>query len=180
MVCSPRHTTWLDPLHFWCTMIKMILLLCGIGNIERGDDGFGPYVVQHLGTLKKMKTLDCGMHIENYLNTIIRMAPDLVLLLDTVENIPTQTVLLRNEEILKSQPLSMTTHVLPFSSMYEYIKDQCGAEVWLFGLMPRSFELLSDPVRLLAHKVIQWVEFIDNQLEVDIIKVYETLSSTFR
>ncbi|MBN2620459.1 hydrogenase maturation protease [candidate division WOR-3 bacterium] len=158
----------------------MTVLLCGMGNIERGDDGFGPYVVQHLGTLKKMKTLDCGMHIENYLNTIIRMAPDLVLLLDTVENIPTQTVLLRNEEILKSQPLSLTTHVLPFSSMYEYIKDQCGAEVWLLGAAPQSYEHFSDPVRLLAQKVIRWSEFLDSEKEIDIINVYETLSSTLR
>jgi hydrogenase maturation protease len=158
----------------------MTILLCGLGNTERGDDGFGPYIIKNLGDLKKIKTMDCGMHIENYLNKIISMAPDLIILFDTVEHGPADVVLLRNEEIVANQALSITTHNLPFNSIYDYLKKQSSADIWLVGVMPRSYLNLSDSVRSFAHKVIEWLKILDNESKISILNLYETLSSTLR
>ena len=158
----------------------MNLLLCGMGNIERGDDGFGPYIIHNLRSLKQIKTIDCGMHIENYLNKIVSEDPDLIVLLDTIEQCPPKGVLLRNEEIMHNQALSVTTHALPFSAMYDYLKAQGRSQIWLFGVKPLSYEAFSDSVKILAHEVIQAAKFLDIQDKINIINVYETLSSTLR
>ena len=151
-----------------------------MGNTKRGDDGFGPYIVSRLVSLKHIKTIDCGMYIENYLNAIVMLAPDLIIMLDTIEQGTSDAVLLKNEEIVHDQALSISTHNLPFSAVYEYLKHECRTDIWLFGVTARSYEAFSDHVRTIAHKVVCAMEFLDSQSKINIINVYETLSSTLR
>jgi hydrogenase maturation protease len=151
-----------------------------MGNSERGDDGFGSYIASSLVSLKTIKTIDCGRYIENYLNTIVNMAPDLIILFDTVKHGASDTLLLKNEEIVRDHALSISTHNLPFSAVYEYLKHECRADIWLFGVTARSYETFSNYVKTIAQKVICAMEFLDSQSKINIINVYETLSSTLR
>lgn len=151
-----------------------------MGNLERGDDGFGPYIVKQLSSLKKIKTLDCGLYIENYLTKIIGFRPDLIILLDAIQYESGETVLLRNEEIVQNQALSVSTHNLPISAIYEFLKAQSPADVWFLGIYPQSHQQLSEKTQAFADHLIEFFLLLDKQEKINIIKIYENLSSTLR
>jgi len=66
--------------------LKGIVTIVGIGNIMRGDDGFGPKLIE---SLKKQKTkaslFDCGTVPENYIFPILTTSCDTVILVDAAD-----------------------------------------------------------------------------------------------
>ncbi|MDP3730588.1 MAG: hydrogenase 3 maturation endopeptidase HyCI [Candidatus Omnitrophota bacterium] len=74
--------------------LKGVVTIIGIGNIMRGDDGFGPKLIE---SLKKKNTkanlFDCGTVPENYIFPILNTSCDTVILVDAAD--------------LKSEPGSM-------------------------------------------------------------------------
>jgi hydrogenase maturation protease len=66
--------------------LKGIVTIIGIGNIMRGDDGFGPKFIE---SLKKKKTkanlFDCGTVPENYIFPILTTSCDTVVLVDIAD-----------------------------------------------------------------------------------------------
>jgi hydrogenase maturation protease len=158
----------------------MRVVLCGMGNTERGDDGFGPYIIQHCKTTATVIPVDCGMHPENYLNKIISLYPDVIVFLDTVIKQDSETVFLRDEEILEQSTLSVSTHNIPMSALYGYLKENCSASIWFVGIRPRSYEHMTEEVTANAHRIINYFDLLDNQKKINIIGIYENLSSTLR
>lgn len=162
------------------TMVYMRILLCGMGNTERGDDGFGPYIIQHLCTTNTVKTVDCGMHPENYLNKMISECPDVIVFLDTVSKQGCETVFLKDEEILEQSTLSVSTHNIPMSALYGYLKENCPARICFIGVRPLSYERMTKDVITVAHRIIKYFDSLDNKKNINIIGIYENLSSTLR
>jgi hydrogenase 3 maturation protease len=66
--------------------LKGVVTIIGIGNIIRGDDGFGPKLIE---SLKKKKTkanlFDCGTVPENYIFPILATSCDTVILVDVAD-----------------------------------------------------------------------------------------------
>jgi hydrogenase 3 maturation protease len=66
--------------------LKGIVTIIGIGNIMRGDDGFGPKLIE---SLKKRDTkanlFDCGTVPENYIFPILTTSCDTVILVDAAD-----------------------------------------------------------------------------------------------
>ncbi len=66
--------------------LKGIVTIIGIGNIMRGDDGFGPKVIE---SLKKKTTkaslFDCGTVPENYIFPILTTSCDTIILVDAAD-----------------------------------------------------------------------------------------------
>ena len=66
--------------------LKGIVTIIGIGNIMRGDDGFGPKLIE---SLKKKNTkanlFDCGTVPENYIFPILTTRCDTVILVDVAD-----------------------------------------------------------------------------------------------
>ena len=66
--------------------LKGIVTIIGIGNIMRGDDGFGPKLIE---SLKKKNTkanlFDCGTVPENYIFPILTTSCDTVILVDAAD-----------------------------------------------------------------------------------------------
>jgi len=156
------------------------MLLCGMGNKDRGDDGFGSYIVENIQESDCLRKIDCTLFPENYLNKMVSESPDLIIFLDAVKRQGSQTILLRNEEILKNNPISVSTHNLPFSAIYQFLKANTQAEIWFLGVKPGSFEKMSAATKTLAHKIINALNFLDKQEKLNILKVHETLSTTLR
>ncbi len=161
-------------------MIKMKILLCGMGNRLRGDDGFGPYIVENIQETNNIKKIDCGIYPENYLNKIIVFNSDLIIFFDTIKNEGIERILLKNEEIIENTPISVSTHNLPFSSIYDYIKDNSKAHLWFVGVKPHSYERMSDETKALANDIITIFDLLDKHKNLNIIKLYEILSTTLR
>lgn len=156
------------------------MLLCGMGNRDRGDDGFGSYIVNHIQESDRLRKIDCNIYLENYLNKIVNENPDLIIFFDTVKREGSQAILLKNEEILENNPISISTHNLPFSSIYEYLKANTRAKIWFLGIPPISFEKMSSTTEKVAQKIIRTLNFLDNQEKLNIIKIYENLSTTLK
>lgn len=171
---------YIDTMYFLNIIIAMRILLCGMGNRNRGDDGFGSYVVENIHESDTFKKINCSLYPENYLNKIVSFNPDLIIFLDTIKQNGLEVVLLRNEEITESSPISVSTHNLPFSSIYQYLKENSNAHIWFLGMKPHSYEQLSDETMARANRIIDVLNSLDKQKNLDIIKLYENLSTTLR
>lgn len=151
-----------------------------MGNRSRGDDGFGPYVIEQIKETDSIKKVDCNLYPENYLNKIISYNPDLVIFFDAIQRHGEESVLLRDDEVLKNNTISVSTHSLPFSSIYYYLKENSHANIWLFGVRPISYTHLTEEVISSAKRVIDVFNSLDSEHQINIIKLYETLSLTLR
>ena len=158
----------------------MRIVVCGIGNLERGDDAFGPFIIQRLHEGEVLRKVDCGLYPENYLNTIVSLSPDLVLFLDTIGQDEKSSVLLRNEEIVGRVPLSVSSHSLSLTAMYEFLKESGVKEVLFIGVPVQSYSQISAGVRAVADRLISALNNVDNVAEFDIMKMYDVLSEQLR
>ena len=156
------------------------ILLCGIGNKDRGDDGFGPYIVENIQESDCLRKIDCTLFPENYLNKMVNENPDLIIFLDAVKRQGSQTVLLKDGEILKNNPISVSTHNLPFSAIYQFLKANTQAEIWFLGVKPSSFEKMSAATKTVANKIINALNSLDKQKNLNILKIHETLFTTLK
>lgn len=158
----------------------MRIVVCGIGNVERGDDAFGPFVVAHLHEGERLRKIDCGLYPENYLNEIVSLAPDMVLFLDTVRGPEKTSVLLKNDEILGQSSLSISTHNLPFAALYGFLRGSGVREICFAGVPVRSYEVFSVPVRTVAERLVTLLNDVDKINSFDIMEIYEALSERLR
>jgi hydrogenase maturation protease len=157
-----------------------MILLCGMGNKQRGDDGFGPYIIEHVRESDAVKKIDCHLFPENYLNKMVSRNPDVIIFFDAVRGIEKRTVFLENSEITECSTISITTHNLPFSAIYDYIKQYSKAKIWFFGVKPLSYEVMSHEVLELADGIVEFFNTLDKEEKANIIDVYENLSTTLR
>lgn len=66
--------------------LKGIVTIIGIGNIMRGDDGFGPRLIENLKKKNiKANLFDCGTVPENYIFPILTTSCDTVILVDAAD-----------------------------------------------------------------------------------------------
>jgi hydrogenase maturation protease len=159
----------------------MKLLLCGMGNKERGDDGFGPYIVENVRETDNIKKIDCNLYPENYLNKIVSLNPDLIIFFDTVKKEGAKTFLLRNDEIVTNNPISVSTHNLPFSAIYQFLRENSKAEIFLLGVSVNSYQELSTETKNIADRICAVFKSIDKQKNLNIIvELYENISAAIR
>lgn len=158
----------------------MRIVVCGIGNIGRGDDAFGPDVVARLNEDDVLRKLDCGLHPENYLNKVISYSPDLVIFLDTISGSSDAGILLRNDEISKLGPASVSTHSLSFAAMCEFLKESGVANIFFLAVPAHSYEHYTAAVKDKADRIVATLNDIDKSRTVCIIDIYEALSEQIR
>ncbi len=158
----------------------MKILLCGLGNRGRGDDGFGPYVIDHIEHRDHIKLMDCALSVENHLNQIVDYRPDLIIFFDTIQKEGHKPVLLREEEMLDNLSISLSTHNLPLRAVYDYLKELSQAAVWLYGVPWHSYEQLTPETIKQAERVVSVFNSLDSQDKINIIDLYETLSTTLK
>lgn len=158
----------------------MRIVVCGVGNIERGDDAFGPSVIERSHEGKTLRKIDCGLFPENYLNKIVSLLPDLVIFLDTIGRGEKRNVILRNEEIAGRSAVSVSTHNLSFAAMYEFLRDGGVKDVFFIGVPVHSYAHYSAGVRAIADRIVTVLNNIDNMPGVDIMKMYDVLSEQLR
>lgn len=120
--------------------IKGKVLLIGVGNIMRSDDGFGPLVVRYLLGKVDADLLDAGEVPESYLGRIIDSHPDTIIILDAVslQAEPGSFAIMDTSELTVS---TCSTHRLPLALFMKYLKEQTGADVFLIGVQAGSIEL---------------------------------------
>ena len=121
----------------------MKTVVCGIGNRLRGDDAFGPLVIDALRSQnKELLLLDCGSAPENFVGKIMHFSPERIIIFDAFDMKQKPGTICRID-LKKIHDTSYSTHNAPLSMFVEAFKDSC-AEVMIIGFQPETIEFGSE------------------------------------
>ncbi|MCK4555499.1 MAG: hydrogenase 3 maturation endopeptidase HyCI [Candidatus Aenigmarchaeota archaeon] len=115
----------------------MKTVVCGIGNRLRGDDAFGPLVVDALESQnKEILLLDCGSAPENFIGKVMQALPEQIILVDAFEMNQKPGVL---REISDSEvnDTAYSTHNAPLS-MFVKSLENIGSKITILGFQPKT------------------------------------------
>lgn len=128
-----------EELRFWLSGAKGVVV-AGIGNAIRRDDGVGVKIVEGLqGRVSPAITLiACETAPESFVDEIINIRPTHVLLIDAAQlgMRPGQVRLCAPEEVLHMRAIS--THALPLRVFCEYVVQLTGAKIALILIEPKD------------------------------------------
>jgi len=130
-------------------VLKGRVVIVGIGNPLRGDDGFGPALIDEINGRVNAVCLDVGSAPESYVGKIARENPETILLVDAVHlnQEPGSSMILRKEEIQKS---GLTTHDLSPHLFIDHLERETKAQIYLLGVQPQAISFgseMTEPVK---------------------------------
>jgi len=113
------------------------VLVVGIGNEMRGDDGAGPALVEKLDASREVMLLDAGTVPESFIGKMREAGADLILLVDAVDfgGRPGSIAFFQAEEIPEGW---CTTHQVPLGVLMRFLGQEAGSDVLLLGIQPRT------------------------------------------
>ena len=117
--------------------------IAGIGNRLRGDDAFGPVMVERLKEKKNYSLFDCGTSPENYLFPIIKTKPDTIIIFDAAQMnlLPGSIDILKNEDILR---IGFSTHDASPRMFMDFLKKETTAKIFMIAVQPKNTEFGQD------------------------------------
>jgi hydrogenase 3 maturation protease len=119
--------------------LKGKVLILGIGNLLKRDDGIGPHFVRKFEVRSpKSETIDAGSAPENYTGKIRQLKPDTLVIVDAVDfGEKPGNIRIVEEEKIKTQSLS--THSISLKTFIDFIKaDLPDLKVVLVGIQPKE------------------------------------------
>jgi len=117
------------------------LVIAGVGNTLRGDDGFGTELVKRLSgrTFKDVLILDCGTVPEAYVGPIRKFHPTHILVVDAADiGSKSGSVGLIFPD--KITGLTISTHNLPLKVVTDYLAVQTSAKIALLTIQPKNID----------------------------------------
>jgi len=140
--------------------VKGKVVLVGIGNELRGDDGFGPYVVEALKGKVSATLINCGIALENYYKPIVKDDPDAIILLDIVafEGPYGEIGVFEKADIKK---VGFSTHNVSPKVFMEMLERSVKADILMVGVKPKQTtfgEELSEDVKEAADMLVGFFE----------------------
>jgi hydrogenase 3 maturation protease len=111
------------------------VVVMGIGNPLRGDDGAGSRLAESLLDTAGVLVIDAEEVPENHLGRVVQARPDRVLLVDAVDlgATPGTVALLSVDELRSYAP---STHRVPLAVLADFLGKATGAEVLLLAVQP--------------------------------------------
>jgi len=110
-------------------------LILTIGNTLRGDDAAGPLLFQQLKGRIAAEIIDAGTVPENYIQTIIKKAPEVLLVIDAIDFSASPGTI----KIFKPDQLGSvvhSTHSLSPHLFIDMIRKSIKVDVYLIGVQP--------------------------------------------
>lgn len=127
------------------------LIILGIGNELRGDDGFGSYIINLIENELKTATnnsnfknniilIDGGSAPENFTGQIKRENPSHIIIVDAaiMGSEPGTIKFIEEDEIAN---ISVSTHSMSLSFLIKYLKKDIDFELLFIGIEPFSMNL---------------------------------------
>ncbi len=115
-------------------------VIVGIGNTLKGDDGAGPLVCEQLRGKVCAEVIDAGTVPENYIQKIIKKAPQNLLIIDAIDFGATAgTINIFKPEQLDSFVLS--THTLSPRLFVDLVCKETKVDVQFIGIQPAQIQL---------------------------------------
>ena len=137
-------------------------LIVGIGQELKGDDGAGPLVCRQLRQARVCAELiDTGTTPENYIQLIIKKAPQNLLIIDAIDfGAPAGTIKIFKPEQLNSSIIS--THTLSPRIFADMVGREIETQVFFVGIQPAQTQLgqslspsVNQAVQLLVKHLIE-------------------------
>ena len=124
-----------------------------IGNTLRGDDAVGPLLFQQLKGRIAAEIIDAGTVPENYIQTIIKKAPEVLLVIDAIDfAAPAGTIRIFKPSQLNS--LVISTHTLSPRVFVDMITDAIDIQVYFLGIQPFQTQM-GQPLSAAVDKAAQ-------------------------
>lgn len=120
-------------------------VIVGIGNILKGDDGAGPLICQQLKQAKiSAELIDAGTVPENYIQPIIKKAPQNLLVIDAIDfrGEPGSIKIFKPEQL---DSIVISTHSLSPGLFVDLVCKNVSVDVYFIGIQPAQI-LLGQPV----------------------------------
>ncbi|RLJ06690.1 MAG: hydrogenase maturation peptidase HycI [Candidatus Aenigmatarchaeota archaeon] len=116
------------------------IVVCGIGNRFRGDDGVGPALIDMLKKeIKKdnVLLLSCESAPENFAGKIEKFCPEKIIIIDTVDfGKKPGTIGIVDVNKIKNQNLS--THKLSLDIFIKYLSEKIDFDLIFIGVQPKN------------------------------------------
>lgn len=132
------------------------IVIAGIGNVLRNDDGIGPYIVHRIRKRKNCTILVPETGIERYISVINKKNPSLIIFIDCVDfgKHPGYWHVISIEKIAES---TCHSHNISLHMLNRFLY----SEIKVIGIQPYSIEVgehISEPVMASALEVIDFLD----------------------
>ena len=115
-------------------------LILTIGNILKGDDAVGPLLYKQLKDKISTEIIDAGTVPENYIQTIIKKAPENLLVIDAIDFAASPgTIRIFKPSQLNS--LIISTHSLSPRVFVDMITQEIDVNVNFIGIQPLQTQM---------------------------------------
>jgi hydrogenase 3 maturation protease len=137
------------------------IVIVGIGNVLKGDDGAGPELCSILKGKIASEVIDAGTTPENYIGRLIRMSTKKLLIIDAIDfgSTPGTVKIFDIEDLGK---FSFSTHCLSPHLFVQSIQSQINTEVIFIGIQPAQLQLC----RGLSKQVARVVAALANEIKL--------------
>ena len=141
------------------------IVILGVGNPVKGDDGAGVNASEELKTLLSeisgsVLVISGGEVPENYTGVVRSFQPQLVIILDcAVSGAPPGTVSIVDPATIADDEIS--THRIPLVRLVDFLETTIPCRVILLGIEPVSLEEsrpLSKKVRRAVAKIVRYLD----------------------
>jgi hydrogenase 3 maturation protease len=148
-------------------------VIVGIGNVLKGDDAVGPLVCEQLAGKIRAELIDAGTVPENYIQPIIKKAPQNLLVIDAIDfAAPAGTIRIFEPEQLNSHAFS--THTLSPRLFVDMVcqnirRDPARREpdVYFVGIQPAQTQLGQSISPQVSHAVQQLSKILAELFPLD-------------
>jgi hydrogenase 3 maturation protease len=111
------------------------VVVLGVGNTLKGDDAVGPQVCARLAGKVSATVIDAGTVPENYVQPIVRAAPDILLIVDAVD-FGAAPGSLRVFDLEEIEAFALSTHALSLHLFIDLIRSEKEMTVVAVGVQP--------------------------------------------
>ncbi|EHP84476.1 hydrogenase maturation peptidase HycI [Methanotorris formicicus] len=148
------------------------LVIIGIGNEMKGDDGVGIYIVKEIakrfgkyGNDEVIKIneyiilLNCGTVPENFTDVLKRENPSHIIMIDAAlmnEKIG-EIKVINPEDIVN---VGFSTHALPLSIIIKYIKKSINTKIIVIGIEPKIIDFDKPLSNEIKHRADNFIEYL--------------------
>jgi hydrogenase 3 maturation protease len=130
-------------------------VIVGIGNTLKGDDGAGPLVCEQIRGKVCAEVIDAGTVPENYIQKIIKKAPQNLLIIDAIDfGASAGTINILKPEQLNS--FAFSTHTLSPRLFADMVSQETKVNVYFVGIQPAQIRL-GQPLSKQVNEAIQWL-----------------------
>ncbi|MFA4888126.1 MAG: hydrogenase 3 maturation endopeptidase HyCI [Candidatus Omnitrophota bacterium] len=141
--------------------LKGKVVILGIGNTLRNDDGLGSILAKRLKNKVPYIVYDSGANPENYLGKIIRDKPDNIVIIDAVDfgGKPGEFKVLEGQDIETVNFFS--THDASISLAINYLQSSFKVDIIILSIQPKSVDFgeeISPEVLKTITELEQWFD----------------------